>query len=70
MVAFDDCTVLIVPPIIEPVVTPTPPTQPPSPTPDVTPCKKTTISCTYNEYNHKNYNFLDCDWFEKTPIFH
>ena len=20
--------------------------------------------------NHKNYNFLDCDWFKKTPIFH
>ena len=20
--------------------------------------------------NHENYNFLDCDWFKKTPIFH
>ena len=20
--------------------------------------------------NHKNYNFLDCDWFKNTPIFH
>ena len=20
--------------------------------------------------NHKNYNFLDCDWFKKTPLFH
>ena len=19
-------------------------------------------------YNHKNYNFLDCDWFKKTHI--
>ena len=24
----------------------------------------------YNMYNHKNYNFLDCDWFKNTPIFH
>ena len=22
------------------------------------------------KFNHKNYNFLDCDWFKKTPIFH
>ena len=23
-----------------------------------------------NKFNHKNYNFLNCDWFEKTPISH
>ena len=25
---------------------------------------------TNNRINHKNYNFLDCDWFKKTPILH
>ena len=23
----------------------------------------------YNVYNHKNYNFLDCDWFKKLLFF-
>ena len=23
-----------------------------------------------NSLNHKNYNFLNCDWFKKTPISH
>ena len=27
------------------------------------------LSINYN-IKHKNYNFLDCDWFKKTPIFH
>ena len=22
-----------------------------------------------NKYNHKNYNFLDCDWFKKLLFF-
>ena len=24
----------------------------------------------YSRINHKNYNFLDCDWLKKTSIFH
>ena len=27
------------------------------------------ITITY-AIHHKNYNFLDCDWFKKTPVFH
>ena len=23
-----------------------------------------------NKANHKNYNFLNCDWFKETPISH
>ena len=23
----------------------------------------------YNKFNHKNYNFLDCDWFKKLLFF-
>ena len=23
-----------------------------------------------NKFNHKNYNFFNCDWFKKIPIFH
>ena len=24
----------------------------------------------YFRLNHKDYNFLECDWFKKAPIFH
>ena len=27
-------------------------------------------SVAHSHFNHKNCNFLDCDWFKKTPILH
>ena len=27
-----------------------------------------TIKHTFSMFNHKNYNFLNCDWFKKLPF--
>ena len=32
--------------------------------------KSVCLLSTMTFHNHKNYNFLDCDWFKKTTIFH